>query len=454
MRRWSRSAVVAFAALALLASGSASARPLIGISDNHPDALADARLSALALPAARLVTPWDSVFTEPERLDAWLNAARAAGMEPFVSFEHGRSDRCPQSCTAPTPAEYGDAIDAFLARYPWVRTLSPWNEANHSSQPTATDPERAAAYYNAVVTRCPTCTIVAADVLADGAFTDWLARFRNAALGTPKLWGLHNYPDATYFRMDGTARMLEAVPGDVWLTETGGIVRFEDVHRSIVLPYDEERAAQSLEYLLGYLVPAYGARIPRVYVYEWRADADNRFDAGLVRPDGTARPSLNVVRTALGLDALALPDGEGAPGAGAAARGSEPGGSAELERVAAGLGLRIVPGRVSVASMRGVRVGLACAHESTACRARLRLVTSERVSSARFAGKAPRRVELAAARVVIPAGTGKTVSLVIPRRTRRMLGRLAHSRGLPADVLIVARDMRATILSRLPIGRL
>jgi hypothetical protein len=36
-----------------------------------------------------------------------------------------------------------------------------------------------------------------------------------------------------------------------------------------------------------------------VYVYHWRAGATDRFDSGLVRPDGTARASLSVLSAAL-----------------------------------------------------------------------------------------------------------------------------------------------------------
>ena len=40
-------------------------------------------------------------------------------------------------------------------------------------------------------------------------------------------------------------------------------------------------------------------RIARMYVYQWHAGATDRFDSGLVRPDGTARPSLAVLANSL-----------------------------------------------------------------------------------------------------------------------------------------------------------
>jgi hypothetical protein len=36
-----------------------------------------------------------------------------------------------------------------------------------------------------------------------------------------------------------------------------------------------------------------------MYIYEWRAFAGDPFDAGLIRPDGTARPSLDALRRGL-----------------------------------------------------------------------------------------------------------------------------------------------------------
>ena len=43
-----------------------------------------------------------------------------------------------------------------------------WNEANHCSQPTCRNPERAAQYYLALRKHCRGCRIVAADLL-DGS---------------------------------------------------------------------------------------------------------------------------------------------------------------------------------------------------------------------------------------------------------------------------------------------
>src|SRR5204863_8565342 len=115
----------------------------------------------------------------------------------------------------------------FHQRYPWVRLLQPWNEANSATQPTGTHPERAAAYYEAVRRACPSCVVSAADVLDSANMARWLRRFRRALHGRPPtLWGLHNYSDVNRFRDPGTREFLSLVPGEVWFTETGGIVSF------------------------------------------------------------------------------------------------------------------------------------------------------------------------------------------------------------------------------------
>ena len=48
----------------------------------------------------------------------------------------------------------------FRARYPWVDEYLTWNEANHCSQPTCRNPERAAQFYLALRKHCRGCRIV------------------------------------------------------------------------------------------------------------------------------------------------------------------------------------------------------------------------------------------------------------------------------------------------------
>jgi hypothetical protein len=256
----------------------------------------DRRFAALGVHAARLVVPWDAEGADARRADAWLAAAARAGVEPFVAFDRSRSDACPDApCRLPSVGVYEDQVRAFLSAHPSVRTVTPWNEPNHAAEPTAGDPERAAAYYDAVRRACPSCTLVAGDVIDGGDWTAWLERYRSALSQTPTIWGLHDYYDTTYFQTSGLRTLLDAVPGDVWLTETGGIVSLRTRGGQTSLPPDETRASASVSLALD-AARTYASRVRRVYLYQWQSGAGERFDAGLLRPDGSARPAYDAVR--------------------------------------------------------------------------------------------------------------------------------------------------------------
>jgi hypothetical protein len=229
---------------ALVAPASAGALTA-GIGDQQPSAFADGRLRALGLRVARLAVPWDAAATEPAALQSWLDAVAAAGMTPHVAFEHKRRDRCPASpCVVPSRSEYRAAVAAFHARFPQVTTFTTWNEANHQSQPVASRPEAVAAFYEELVSACPSCTVVAGDVLDSGSYVRWLQRFRAATSLRPQLWGLHNYGDTTYGTTTGTDAVLAAVPGKLWIEETGGIVTLRNAAGRATLAADETRTAR------------------------------------------------------------------------------------------------------------------------------------------------------------------------------------------------------------------
>ena len=270
--------------------------PLVGIADQKPQTFSDPLFRRLGFARGRLNTPWNSIFTEPQRLASWLDAARAAGVEPLVAFERARGSACPvQPCALPPVAAYRRAVSAFHRRYPWVRLLQPWNEANSATQPTGSRPERAAAYYEAVKAVCRSCVVTAADVLDGNNLERWLTRFKAALHGTPTpLWGLHNYTDTNRFRTRGTKRMLSLVKGEIWFTEAGGIVSFTTADGRAALAYDERRAARAIRFL--FRLARLSPRITRIYIYQWKIDfRGNRFDAGLIGPDGKSRPALAVV---------------------------------------------------------------------------------------------------------------------------------------------------------------
>jgi hypothetical protein len=188
-------------------------------------------------------------------------------------------------------------VRRFVGRFPQVRTYTTWNEANHVSQPVADRPEAVAGYYEELRAACPRCTIVAGDVLDSGTYVRWLRRFRAATTTSPRLWGLHNYSDVTYGRTTGTDAVLAAVPGRLWIEETGGIVTLRNAAGRVTLATDEARAATAVARAL--VIARTRPRVTRLYVYQWRAGAQDRFDAGLVRPDGSARPGLGVLARGL-----------------------------------------------------------------------------------------------------------------------------------------------------------
>jgi hypothetical protein len=170
---------------------------------------------------------------------------------------------------------------------------APWNEVNHASQPTSKDPARAAEYYDVVRAQCGGCTVLAGDVLDQRGMTRYLAAYRRRLHGSPRIWGLHNYADANRLRNSGLRSMLKSVRGEIWLTETGGLVEFG---RSF--PRSEPRAARALDYVLG--LAADTPRVKRVYLYNWTGSKPGtRFDAGLVGPDGSPRPAYGVLKGAM-----------------------------------------------------------------------------------------------------------------------------------------------------------
>jgi hypothetical protein len=284
---------------ALAGAARADARFVLGIGDQSAAMLADPRFDALGLRDTRIVLPYN-VATDPAQLARYapvLDAAHARGMRVLVAFS--RREDTPRRL--PSVREYTAAVRAFRARFPWVRDVTTWNEANHSGQPTARHPGRTARLYNALRVACRGCRIVAADVLDQAGFQRWIRAFRRTAR-SPRIWGLHNYVDVNRDRDVSVPRMRAATAGrgTIWLTETGGVVRFA---RSF--GYDERRAARSTRHVLRI---AARRKVTRVYLYQWSgAPLGARWDSGLIAADGRARPALNVVERYLKKPPTPLP---------------------------------------------------------------------------------------------------------------------------------------------------
>lgn len=284
------------------APGAASAAPVtVGLGDQNWHTFSEGRFTELGLKQARVVTPWNVALSRDDALwlDDYLGGARAAGVEPLVSLGAAHPSACPaRPCKLPTTSTFKRAFRAFRARWPEVRTVGVWNEANHRTQPTFRNPEQAARYFNIVSKLCRGCRVVAADVIDDPNMVRWLTRFRKVARGA-RIWGLHNYRDSNPRRgqrYGGTKLLLKTVRGKVWLTETGGIVRFVLPDGRTLFPYSEARANVAIGRVLR-LARRYRSRIARLYVYHWRQDTyGNRFDAGLLNKEGQPRPGYLTLR--------------------------------------------------------------------------------------------------------------------------------------------------------------
>ena len=98
--------------------------------------------------------------------------------------------------------------------------------------------------------------MMAADGLDTSNMRRYLRSFLRRAPGRPRLWGLHNYQDVNRRTYADTRAMFGILPGTVWLTETGGIVKFG---MSRQFAYSDARAANRTRWMFR-LANRYDAR--------------------------------------------------------------------------------------------------------------------------------------------------------------------------------------------------
>jgi hypothetical protein len=294
----------------LLVVPAAEAKYRVGIGEQSPAMYDSARWQSLQLKRSRYMVPWNWNKSASVRADviAYMNRAHAAGQQVLVAFTarrgcyNGKRYSKKKACRAPSASAYRASFRTFDNAFPWVRTYSAWNEVNHVSQPTARKPGLAVRYYDVLRrdARARKFKLMAADLLDTSNLGSYLRAFMRRAKGHPRLWGLHNYQDVNYKTATDTRRMLRTVPGEVWLTETGGIVRFAG---SRLRKYDPKRAADRTKYMFRlagkYQRKRAGMRskITELFVYTWFGEPRGaRFDAGLVSPKGSPRKAYAVVR--------------------------------------------------------------------------------------------------------------------------------------------------------------
>jgi hypothetical protein len=288
-------------ALVLCATFAAPAQAnfKVGIADQHGTMFDSANYQSLNIKQIRYLVPWDW-YKHPAQegeVNYFLNRADEDGATVLAHFTARRgcyndgkySKR--KVCKAPSVAKYKYAFKRLRREHPEVKTIGVWNEGNHSSQPVARNPKRAAQYFLAARKLCRSCKLVAADLLDTRNMTSWMATFKRFAKNKARIWGLHNYGDVNRKRSSGTREMLRIAPGEVWLTETGGILQMTGQFKR-----NQSRQARATKYMFK-LVSRYDSRkrglkgrVTRLYNYQYTgAPRSARFDAGLVNPDGSAR---------------------------------------------------------------------------------------------------------------------------------------------------------------------
>ena len=269
----------------------------VGIADQKPDMFTDQRFADLGIDRGRFAIGWDALDSpwQTAELDAWLQGAQANDVEPLISFGHSRTHRR----SRPTPAQLLVQFRRFRQRYPWVTTFATWNEANLCGEPTCNRPSLAAGYYRGLRKECPSCTILAPEVLDMPNMVQWAKDFRHALGFSPKIWGVHNYVEANRFKMTRLRNFLRATPGSkVWLTETGGLVRRDNASTTDI-PEGPRHAGEVTRYIFDRILPL-NPQITRVYLYHWNAGPTTvTWDSGLINPSGGERSALFVLARVL-----------------------------------------------------------------------------------------------------------------------------------------------------------
>ena len=282
---------------------------LTGIGDQRTEMFTNPLWLQLHTKISRYIAPYDAAV-RPYSLQLareWITDAEAAHQQVLVAFYH--SEYTPTKM--PSVTLYQRDVKKFLALFPKVKQYQAWNEANRGTiveivkrkrhialvSPTAT---QSAQYYKALRAVCHGCSMTGLDIL-DGPSVSptlrYIGEYKRAIarlkVPMPQLWGLHNYSDTNRFQSTRTRAILASVPGQVWLTETGGIVQFGSA-----FPNKKgsglTRAAKALTYM--FHLAGSNSRIKRLYIFQWSGSTEAvRFDAGLMDPNYNPRPGYVVV---------------------------------------------------------------------------------------------------------------------------------------------------------------
>ncbi|HEV2998382.1 MAG TPA: hypothetical protein VGX16_04700 [Solirubrobacteraceae bacterium] len=283
------------------ASTSRASHFLTGLGDEQTEMFSDPNWRQLGTRISRYIAPYDAVAHRDslDKARAWITAAEAQHQQVLVAFYH--SEHTPTRL--PSVTAYRRDVQRFIALFPHVRQYQAWDESNRGNVPHAfSSPSAAqtAIYYQALKRVCHGCTAIGLDLLDQANIAPslrYLEEFKREIyrLRTvmPRVWGLHDYSDTNRFEGWRTRELVAAMPGEVWLTETGGIVQFGRSfpnHRGAGLA----RAARAISYM--FRLAASSSHIKRLYIYDWSGGTSStRFDAGLTDVHHRPRAGYTVV---------------------------------------------------------------------------------------------------------------------------------------------------------------
>jgi len=278
---------------------------LTGIGDEYLSMFHEPLFEQLHTKIVRYIAPYDAV-AHPYSLTqagAFIQTAEAAHEQVLVAFYH--SEYTPTKL--PSVATYQRDVQKFVKLFPHVRQYQSWDEENRGNiahvlaSPSASASAR---YYQALIRVCKGCTVIGLDILDAaeiGPTVQYISEFKReiGRLRTimPTIWGLHNYSDINRLESWRTRDLVHDLGGQVWLTETGGLVQFGNA-----FPNRNgsglTRAARVLKYM--FAVAASHASIKRLYIYDWTGgNSRTRFDAGLMNAHDQPRAGYTVVCRAL-----------------------------------------------------------------------------------------------------------------------------------------------------------
>jgi hypothetical protein len=274
---------------------------MTGIGDEYPEMFTNPLWTQLHTKIVRYITPYDTAVRGYylAKADTWIHEAEAQHQQVLVAFYHSGYT----ATKMPSIAVYKRDVAKFIQYFPHVRVYQSWDEANRGnvrglfSSPSA---KQAAQYYQALKRTCTPCTVIGLDILDAeiiGPTLNYIAEFKREIhhLKTlmPTIWGLHNYSDVNRLQSWRTHDIVKALGGEVWLTETGGIVQFggafPNKHGSGLA-----RSAKVLQFM--FKLAASEPRIKRLYIYDWTGGSSRtRFDAGLMNSHDQPRKGYVVV---------------------------------------------------------------------------------------------------------------------------------------------------------------